>query len=187
VKSLIILEIKKPNKTQQFNKPDHDIKRSPADNKKRYARKTMNTKTITVDEINEIKTLWENLNAHHLSRSTYFKEHFSKFTFEKRLAGLKKRDRLIAYIAEDNGENVGYCIATVDGLDGEIDSLFVKQSHRSKGLGKELMSLALKWLEQQNCETIRVSVAEGNEDALDFYRRFGFAERLIVMQRTHNP
>ncbi len=48
------------------------------------------------------------------------------------------------------------------------------------------MSLALEWLEQQNCETIRVSIAEGNEDVLDFYRSFGFAERLIVMQRMLN-
>lgn len=146
----------------------------------------MNTKTITADAINEIETLWKSLNAHHLSRSTYFKEHFSKFTFSKRMAGLKKRDRLVAYVAEDNGENVGYCIATVDDLVGEIDSLFVKQSHRSKGVGKKLMSLSLKWLEQQNCETIRVSIAEGNENVLDFYRKFGFADRLIVMQRTHN-
>jgi diamine N-acetyltransferase len=147
----------------------------------------MITKAITSDQISIIKALWEGLNAHHLSRSTYFKAHFSKFTFEKRMEDLKKRDRLMVYVAEDNGENLGYFIATVDSLAGEIDSLFVKQSNRGKGLGKELMSLALKWLEQQNCETIRVSIAEGNEHALDFYRKFGFAERLIVMQRTHKP
>jgi hypothetical protein len=44
------------------------------------------------------------------------------------------------------------------------------------------MSLGLKWLEEQKCETVRVSIAEGDESVLDFYRRFGFAERLLVMQ-----
>jgi hypothetical protein len=29
-----------------------------------------------------------------------------------------------------------------------------------------------------------VSIAAGNEDVLDFYRKFGFAERLIVMQKN---
>jgi ribosomal protein S18 acetylase RimI-like enzyme len=134
------------------------------------------------DEIDIIKPLWEGLNAHHLSKSTHFKKHFSEFTFEKRMEGLNKRDRLIAYVAQDNNENVGYCIATVDGLNGEVDSLFVEAAYRGRGVGEELMSLALKWLKEQKCETVRVSIAEGNESVHDFYRKFGFAERLNVMQ-----
>ena len=85
-------------------------------------------------------------------------------------------------MAQENGEDIGYCIATVDGLNGEVDSLFVEAAYRGKGVGEELMSLALKWLEEQKCETVRVSIAEGNESVHDFYRRYGFAERLMVMQ-----
>ncbi len=144
----------------------------------------MKIRTITRDEINCIKTLWESLNAHHLSRSTNFKKHFSKLTFEKRMEVLKKRDRFITYVAEENGESVGYCIATVNGLAGEIDSVFVNEPHRGKGVGEKLMSLALEWLEEQECETIKGSIAEGNENVLGFYRRFGFAERFIVMQKN---
>ena len=48
------------------------------------------------------------------------------------------------------------------------------------------MFLALKWLEEQNCDTIRVYIAEGNENVLGFYRKFGFAERFVVMQKKHN-
>ena len=147
----------------------------------------MKIKAITRDEISSIKTLWEGLNAYHLSRSTHFKDHFSEFTFEKRMEALKKRGCFITYVAEENGENIGYSIATVDGLVGEIDSLFVSEPHRGKGVGEELMSLALKWLEGQECKTIRISIAEGNESVLDFYRKFGFAERFVVMQRTRIP
>lgn len=137
---------------------------------------------IDRDEIGIIKTLWKGLNAHHLSKSTYFKKHFSEFTFEKRMEGLNKRDNLIAYIAQDNDENIGYCLSSVDGPNGEIDSLFVEAAYRGKGIGEELMSHALKWLEGQRCITIRVSIAEGNEGVFDFYRKFCFAERLTVMQ-----
>lgn len=94
----------------------------------------MKIKAIIREEIESIKPLWESLNAHHLSRSTHFKDHFSRLKFEKRIDGLKKRERLIAYVAEENGESVGYCIATVDGFSGEIDSLFVSQQHRSKNI-----------------------------------------------------
>jgi ribosomal protein S18 acetylase RimI-like enzyme len=141
---------------------------------------------INRDEISAIRTLWESLNTDHLSKSTHFKSHFSKFTFEKRMEYLDKRDQLVVYVAEDKAEKIGYCIASVDGLIGEIDSLYVKAEHRRQGVGEEVMTHALKWLEDQNCDTIRVSIAEGNESVMDFYRRFGFAERLIVMQRAHN-
>lgn len=109
---------------------------------------------INGDEIDSIKTLWECLNAYHLSKSAHFKNHFSEFTFEERMEDLNRRDRLIAYVAKDNNEQIGYCIASVDDLVGEIDSLFVKADHRGQGVGEELMTLALKWLEEQNCKTI---------------------------------
>ncbi len=144
----------------------------------------MKIKTIARDEIDGIKTLWEKLNAHHLYGSAHFKDHFSKLTFEDRMEALKERNRFIGYVAEDNDENIGYCIATVDGPVGEIDSLFVQEFRRGKGVGEELMSCALKWLEAQECKIIKVSIAEGNEGALAFYRRFGFAERFIVMQKS---
>jgi ribosomal protein S18 acetylase RimI-like enzyme len=149
-------------------------------------RNSLKIKTIGREDINIIRSLWESLNAHHLSKSTYFKDHFSKFTFEKRMATLKKREHFNVCVAQDKDEPIGYCIATVDGLIGEIDSLFVKAQYRRQGIGNELTTLALKWLEDLNCEIMRVAIAEGNENALDFYRRFGFAERFVVMQRMHN-
>lgn len=143
----------------------------------------MQIKAITWDDIGIIKSLWGKLNTHHLSHSTHFTDHFSRFRFEERVEALKKRDQFIAYVAESNQESVGYCIATIHDCAGEIDSLFVDAAYRRKGYGRALMDLALKWMEDQRCKTIRVSIAEGNEEVLDFYRRFGFAERFVVMQR----
>jgi ribosomal protein S18 acetylase RimI-like enzyme len=143
----------------------------------------MQIKAITRDNIGIIKRLWEGLNAHHLSHSTHFTHYFSKLRFDDRVETLKKRDKFIAYVAEHDQDSIGYCIATVHDRAGEIDSLFLSAPYRGKGYGKALMDLALKWLGDQHCETIRVSIAEGNEEVLHFYRRFGFAERFVVMQR----
>ncbi len=145
----------------------------------------MKIKTISKDQIGSVKKLWEELNAHHSTQSSHFKDLFSRLSFEKRMNNLIMRDRFVAYVAENNNEPIGYCIATVNSGNGEIDSLFVNKAYRKKGLGKELVSLALHWLGEQNCETILVYIAEGNENVLDFYRRFGFAERFVVMQKRN--
>ena len=60
----------------------------------------------------------------------------------------------------------------------------MNESYRGKGVGDKLISHALKWLKAQKCESIKVSIAEGNENVLGFYRKFGFAERLVVMQKS---
>lgn len=145
----------------------------------------MRIKTISKKQIGSVKKLWEELNAHHLTHSSHFKDLFSRLSFDKRMSNLIKRERFVAYVAENNNEPIGYCIATVNSRNGELDSLFVNKAYRKKGLGKELVSLALQWLEKQNCETIIVYIAEGNENVLDFYRRFGFAERFVVMQKRN--
>ena len=144
----------------------------------------MEIKEIDWNDINKIKALWEDLNAHHLLMSTNFKQFYSNFTFEKRIESLSKKERLITFVAQYRGENIGYCIASIDDLTGEIDSIFVKEQHRRTGIGSKLISFALQWLEKERCEIIRVGIAEGNEAAIGFYKRFGFAERMVVMQRT---
>ncbi len=106
----------------------------------------MKIRTITAGQIDQIKDLWQELNAHHVSRSTSFKDHFLNLTFQKRVEGLKKREQFIGFVAEEDTEQIGYCIATFNDSVGEIDSLFVKETYRGKGVGEQLMSLALKWL-----------------------------------------
>ena len=140
--------------------------------------------SVGLNEISIIKSLWEGLNAHHLSMSNKFKDFYTAFTFEDRIASLKKRDDLVVYVAQDGTQSIGYCIVSIYGAIGELDSIFVQPEHRGKGIGTELVTHSLKWLEGQSIETIRVAIAEGNESALGFYRRFGFTERMVLMQRT---
>lgn len=116
--------------------------------------------------------------------SKNFKKFYANFTFEKRIEPLIKRYRLVIYVVWDGTDTVCYCIASVEGLIGEIDSIVVTEEYRRTGIGTEMMTLALKWLENHCCDTMTLSVAEGNEAALDFYRRFGFAEKIVLMQRT---
>ncbi|MBN1267122.1 MAG: GNAT family N-acetyltransferase [Anaerolineales bacterium] len=133
-------------------------------------------------EIAKIKVLWEELNAYHRERSTHFKAHFASFTFEKRIEKLQVKDQLVIYAAEIDSELVGYCIATVKGKIGEIDSLYIQKEYRGDNLGRKLTEKALSWLNKFECDEIYVYVAEGTEPVLPFYETLGFRERYRVLQ-----
>lgn len=134
------------------------------------------------DHLQEIEPLWCELNAHHLKKSNNFHEHFASFTFAERLKKLLVREKLMIFAARENRELVGYCIASVNAGDGEIDSLYIKPQFRGTSLGQMLTEAALTWLSNVNCRRISVHVADGNEEALSFYEKFGFKKRYYVMQ-----
>nr|WP_282433378.1 GNAT family N-acetyltransferase [Desulfosporosinus sp. FKA] len=83
-------------------------------------------------------------------------------------------------------EPIGYCVTTIDNDIGEIESLFVDEAYRKMGLGTVLMERALNWLEQNSITKKRLNVAVGNEQVLNFYRRFGFHPRTIILEQRVN-
>jgi ribosomal protein S18 acetylase RimI-like enzyme len=138
---------------------------------------------LTGKEIGQIKELWEELNALHKTLSGRFKNHFANFTFEERLEKLTSKNRLAVFLAKDKGIKVGYCIATTQQSNGEIDSIYIRPAFQGQGIGSKLISEAVLWLKDNGCKDISVYIAEGNEAVKEFYRRFDFNERFTVMQK----
>lgn len=138
---------------------------------------------IDQTELYKIKNLWQELNAHHQKQSVYFKDHYATYTFEKRIKKLEKKEKLIVFVAVEESEYIGFTIATADDEDGEIAALYVKETYQGKAVGKKLVQKALTWIEQQKCRNITILIAVGNEPVLEFYRKFGFAERFIMMEK----
>jgi uncharacterized damage-inducible protein DinB/ribosomal protein S18 acetylase RimI-like enzyme len=144
---------------------------------------------IGVDELDEIRPQWEKLNAHHAAMTQHFGGAIRQRTFAARKAELiAKAGKLRVEIAYSRplSESVAYCISTVsaDGI-GEIDSLFVEEHLRGKGIGSSLMRRALAWLDSMKAATKVVSVLAENEEALAFYERLGFYPRTLVLQSIH--
>ncbi len=137
---------------------------------------------IPKDSIDEIEPLWRELNSHHYERSKNFKVHFSSFTFAERSKKLLAMDKLAIFAAKEDSELVGYCIASSSNGAGEIDSLYVKPQFQRASLGMLLTESAMSWLSGLECSQVSVYVAEGNEDAIPFYEKFGFKKRFQVLQ-----
>lgn len=132
--------------------------------------------------------LWEELRRVHAASTKHFQERYEAMNWlDRKQSLMDKSSALHVEYATDkaNGQLVGYCIGSVekDGTTGEVDSLFVAEPYRKTGLGEELFSRSLHWLDEQHVEVQKLSVSVGNEVVLDFYKRFNFHPLHIILQR----
>jgi ribosomal protein S18 acetylase RimI-like enzyme len=140
--------------------------------------------TISKIDLPCIKNLWQKLNDLHMNSSIHFKEHYKAFSFEERCGKFidTPDDRIRIEIIRDNETCVGYCIVTIDNATGEIDSLYVEPDYRNYGLGAKLVNNCSRWLKENGCRHIGVSVAAGHESVFGFYRKFNFFPRKTWLQ-----
>lgn len=137
-----------------------------------------------------VQPLWEKLKKYHEINSNYFADNFRNLTFEIRKnkfindINLKVKIDLIRDNEKDS--YIAYCISTINkDLIGEIDSLFVIKEYRKYGLGDNLMNRALEWLNSNQVKTKIIGVAEGNENVLEFYKRYGFYKRRLILEQVN--
>jgi ribosomal protein S18 acetylase RimI-like enzyme len=143
---------------------------------------------VGADRLDDVRPLWEALNAYHSQLSPHFAGEVDGRTFESRKREfLGKADtgkiRIDLVTAGSDAGDIAYCISSVSAKGvTEVDSLFVDARFRGRGMGTELMSRALAWFHATGATAIVVSVMHGNEQAVAFYRRFGFHPRALVMK-----
>lgn len=143
----------------------------------------------SVELLDFVQPLWEKLKKHHEKNSSYFSDSINVLTFQVRKNKFIKDKTLkvkIDLIKESkNGLYIGYCISTInEDLAGEIDSLYVDKEYRKYGLGDKLMNSALEWLDSNQVKTKIIGVAEGNENVLEFYKKYGFYKRSVILQQV---
>ena len=67
-------------------------------------------------------------------------------------------------------------MAGYEGHRGWVNYLAVSPEHQRKGLGKTLMREVEKRLMERGCPKLNVQVRASNSEALQFYRRLGYAQ-----------
>ena len=140
--------------------------------------------------LDEVRTLWEQLNQHHINLSPFFKEYYRNTRFDDRKRGILQNADCGAVhvdLALDNGSNekVGFCVTTIDRWHkGLIESIFVREDYRGLGIGRELMKNTIGWLDSEGVRKRAVSVSFGNEQAFGFYAQFGFKPRRTVLEQV---
>ena len=146
-------------------------------------------RVVEWDGIDIVRPLWEKLRAHHSPLLASFPGAMPPFHFEPRkqeiLAKVAAGKVRIELVTTPETSGIAYCISTIatNGC-GEIDSMFVEESFRGCGIGSELVRRALAWMERAGATSKVVIVAHANEEALAFYKRFGFQPKTILLQQS---
>ncbi|WP_054848068.1 GNAT family N-acetyltransferase [Methanoculleus chikugoensis] len=147
--------------------------------------------TTDIAGIDVIRPLWNRICEHHRIRARTFRAFFEHTTFDNRkvyFVRCAEAGDLRVDLASDPvaGRCVGYCVTSLsaDQIGGEIESLYVDETYRSQGIGTALVHRALAWLDENGSVENRVAVAEGNEEAFPFYRKFGFYPRRTVLEQV---
>lgn len=96
-----------------------------------------------------------------------------------------------AIIAEYNGEKIGYLSAYVHGplhyrtepKFGVLGDMFVLKEHRNKKIGTKLIAEFKKWAKKRGAKILRIESYSANKKALKFYRRHGFEDSSVILER----
>ena len=102
------------------------------------------------------------------------KEAFSDFWSEKGMREEVSLSQAHYYIAEENGEILGYAGFWLIIDEAEIMKIAVKKSERGKGIGNSLLIAMTEDAAMMGAKTILLEVREGNTPARLLYEKHGF-------------
>ena len=100
--------------------------------------------------------------------------------FARRLTTQLGRDDVRAWLAEADGEAVGFALATLrpspyhDVGIALLEELYARPTRRGTGVGTALMTALMRWVEEHGIGEVQINVDEVDRDARRFYERLGF-------------
>lgn len=110
---------------------------------------------------------------------------------EGRYYFLDKIIRQVCFVAEKNGEVVGYAAGSKLKITSErpveraeLENILVDKKHRGKGIGERLVKKFILWSKKQGAERIKVSAYVKNKEAIKFYEQIGFEPLGLNLELT---
>ncbi len=142
-----------------------------------------------IELVDALEPMWRLLTLHASERSKHFGRYFADKGFLERKEELSRkaaRSHLLIEVALDPRarQDLGYCISSVDdeGM-GEIESLFVGEAARGRGVGDKLVRRSIEWMDKMGARSMVVFTVYGNEEVLPFYQRYGFQPKMVMLER----
>jgi GNAT superfamily N-acetyltransferase len=152
---------------------------------------------IIPDEKNEYcRDLCNELMTFQKSKAQIKPELFDSMNFNTRLIpSMKSAIYNYIVVAKDDDKIVGYVYSNISAKEsysnnfatffdfssvnknnvGCLSQFYIKEEYRQKGIGSVLFDMSMKWLNQfDDIEDYFIFVSNGNNDALEFYKRKGF-------------
>lgn len=130
---------------------------------------------MTINDYDEAYNLWLNTEGMGLNKIDDSQNGIEMYL---------KRNPTTCFVALDNDKVVGVILAGHDGRRGYIHHTAVNSDYRKCGIGRQLVDLAMKALEEEGiCKTALVVFAE-NEIGNKFWESIGFTVRTDLIYRN---
>ena len=107
------------------------------------------------------------------------KSYFSQFI---------EREQTICLLALVDEAVAGYLAGYVSNVSdyrlvktAELESMFIRQTYRSQGIGATLARQFKQWAKENGAETVTVTAYAGNEIAIRFYKALGFTPKQVTL------
>lgn len=85
-----------------------------------------------------------------------------------------RQEHVHYFVAELDGEAVGFVGVGVVGMEAEIHSIAVAETAKRQGVGYALLSHSADWLSENGVEELFLEVRESNTPAINLYTKSGF-------------
>jgi ribosomal protein S18 acetylase RimI-like enzyme len=136
---------------------------------------------IKIADINDLENLYE---LNRLFENETTKEQMEKY--------IKQNNHEIICIAYLDNIAVGYCTGLIiksvcyKNCRVDIESLFVKEEYRRKGIGKALMTFMEKEAVSRNILHFHIITNKKNENTVKFYENIGYTQTgEILLDKTY--
>ena len=131
---------------------------------------------MTIQDYDDVYALWQASDGIELS----------EVDTRNDIDRLLDRNPGLSFVARDGEQLVGAVLCTHDGRRGYIDQLAVRESHRRQGIGKGLVARCLYNLMRSGIRKWHLFVQEDNQDAIAFWQKLGWAERVELVTMSRN-
>ncbi|TYS55887.1 GNAT family N-acetyltransferase [Sutcliffiella horikoshii] len=151
---------------------------------------------VPIDRLEMCKEICNELMVYQKSLAYITPERFDNMTYETRLIpSVEKAQHNYLVVVKNEDEVIGYVYSNISPKEvyssefatffdmesvekthvGCLSQFYIKDKYRQYGIGSKLFSMSMDWLKTFNeVEDYFIFVSNGNEQALEFYKRKGF-------------
>ncbi|NRD80089.1 GNAT family N-acetyltransferase [Bacillus sp. BRMEA1] len=157
---------------------------------------TITYEVLPNEKMEECRDLCNELMIFQKSKAHFKPELFDSMNFDTRMVpSMKSAIYNQIVVAKDDGKIIAYAYSNISPKEaysndfatffdqssvskknvGCLSQFFIKEGYRKIGIGSILFELSMKWLHPfDDVEDYFIFVSNGNDDALEFYKRKGF-------------